>query len=570
MISNSNKQVCPLILVLWTVLSLCSADLNADVPTQNLQAASATGVEEEKSEQPIPQVAPQQPSTFDLFELRVKGSTKLDKKQLERTLYPFLGPKKNLETVDLARVALEDLYKAQGYQIVTVDIPEQDVKNGVVYLQVVEGKVSRLKVKDARYFSMGAIKAAVPELAEGNVPHFPTMQKQLAALTSASPDRKVQPILRAGDTPGTVEVDLKVKDEMPLHGKVEMNARNNANTSRLRLVSSLHYDNLWQAMHSASFTYQVSPENSDQVEVMAGTYALPLFDTDMKLSMYGVKNASNTKTQSANVGDMTVIGAGEVFGARLIKPLGTLGNYTHSFIQGIDYKSFKQTSVSSSEVQYLPFMTQYNGSLRGEQSFTSFDLTLNYSLRGFGNDQKQFEAKRLNAKANYIYLSSDVKVQHELPYGMEVKTHFTGRISDSPLIQNEQYSLGGAFNVRGYYETQALADSGVFGSFELYSPNLGELDEEYFNNFKLMTFLDGGQGWITDPQKSGTQYFFPNQYSLASSGAGFNFHIKKLFIAAFDVGFPLINFDDKSDLKNIKHVIKAGDPRIDFSVATEF
>ena len=186
MISNSNKQVCPLILALWAVISLCSADLNADVPTQNPQAASATGVEEEKLEQPSPPVAPQQPSTFDLFELRVKGSTKIDKKQLERTLYPFLGPKKNLETVDLARVALEDLYKAQGYQIVTVDIPEQDVKNGVVYLQVVEGKVSRLKVKDARYFSMGAIKAAVPELAEGNVPHFPTMQKQLAALTAES------------------------------------------------------------------------------------------------------------------------------------------------------------------------------------------------------------------------------------------------------------------------------------------------------------------------------------------------------------------------------------------------
>ena len=115
-----------------------------------------------------------------------------------------------------------------------------------------------------------------------------------------------------------------------------------------------------------------------------------------------------------------------------------------------------------------------------------------------------------------------------------------------------------------------FSDLGSLGVSTSTSSPLINSDEEYFNNFKLKTFLDGGQGWITDPQKSGTLYYFPNQYSLASSGLGFNFHIKKLFIAAFDVGFPLINFDDKSDLKNIKHVIKAGDPRIDFSVATEF
>jgi hemolysin activation/secretion protein len=66
------------------------------------------------------------------------------------------------------------------------------------------------------------------------------MQKQLADLSGQSADRKIQPILRAGETPGTLEVDLKVKDELPLHGRLELNGRNTYNTSLLRLVSSLH------------------------------------------------------------------------------------------------------------------------------------------------------------------------------------------------------------------------------------------------------------------------------------------------------------------------------------------
>ena len=498
-------------------------------------------------------------STFDLMELRVKGNTKLNKKEMERTLYPFLGPNKDLESVDLARTALEELYKTQGYQTVSVDIPEQDVKNGIVYLQVVEGKISRLQVKDSRYFSMGKIKETVPELAEGNVPHFPTMQKQLAALGSQSPDRKVQPVLRAGDTPGTLEVDLKVQDELPFHGRVELNGRNAQGTERMRLVSTMHYDNLWQSMHSASLMYMVSPQDSSEVQVWSGTYAMPLFNTDMRLALYGVNSSSNV----AYAGSQAIVGAGSIFGARLVKPFAAINNYSHSATFGIDYKDFKENinPLGSSgyaiqtPITYLPFLTQYSGSVRRESSFTSFDVALHFSVRDLGNSQAQFENKRYKASASYFYLTGDLKHQHDLPLGMELKSHFSGQVADSPLISNEQYSMGGALNVRGYFETQALADSGAFSSFELYSPNLSHLDSEYFNNFKLFTFIDAANGWIQSPlggQKS--------QYHLAGTGGGFNFYIKKYLLAALDVGFPLITLGP----------VKTGDPRVDFNIATEF
>ncbi len=543
---NRNNQSRALI---WIGLTLAQAGFEGHA--QEVQQEAATEIA-----QPM---APKQAATFDLLELRVKGNTKLDKRQLERTIYPFLGLKKSLENVDLARAALEDLYRAQGYQTVSVDIPEQDVKNGIVYLQVVEGKVSSLKVKDSRYFSMGKIKAGVPELAEGNVPHFPTMQKQLTELSGQSPDRKIQPILRAGDTPGTLEVDLKVKDELPLHGRVELNGRNTSTTSRLRLVSSLHYDNLWQAMHSASFMYQVSPENSAQVDVMAGTYALPVFNTDMRLAMYGVNSSSNS--QIASAGTMEVIGIGSIFGARLIKPLPALNSYYHSVTVGVDYKSFKEnlnlvgSDTIATPIAYTPFLAQYTASLRSEESLTTLDLGMHFSVRGLGNDQTQFEQKRYKAKASYMYLTSNLKFKHDLPYGMELSTRLNGQLADSPLISNEQFSLGGALSVRGYYETQALADDAVFGSLELYTPRLGALDGEYFNNLKFMTFIDAGNGWILNPLPGNV-----SSYKLAGGGVGLNFLIKKFFTAAIDVGFPFISLKP----------VNRGEPRIDFSVATEF
>lgn len=518
-------------------------------------------VEMEVAGEQQPQTAAQPQANFDLMELRVKGNTLLDKKQLERTVYPYLGPKKSIDNVEAARSALEDLYRNKGYQTVAVDIPEQDVKNGVVYLQVVEGKISRLQVKDSRYFSMGKIKAAVPELAEGNVPNLPKMQKQLADLAAESQDRQVVPILRAGETPGTLEVDLKVKDELPLHGRLELNGRNTSSTSRLRLVSSLHYDNLWQAMHSASLMYQVSPENSQEVDVWAGTYALPIpfLDDGTRLAFYGVSSSSSAQVASA--GSLSVIGIGNIYGARLVKPLTPMSNYFHNATLGVDYKDFKEdlnlqgSDTLKTPISYLPFMAQYSGTVRGKESMTTFDLSTHFSIRGLGNNQAEFENKRYKAQANYVYLTGNAKHEHDLPLGMEVVSRVSGQVSDTPLISNEQFSLGGAQSVRGYFETQSLSDNGVFGSLELYSPHLGLSDWDYVNKLKLLAFLDVGKGWVKNALPGNSTGDF-----LSSGGVGLHFQLWKLLNADLDVGIPFTALAP----------VKSGEPRVHFNIATEF
>lgn len=500
-----------------------------------------------------------QQAGFDLLELRVKGNTLLERNQLERTVYPFLGPKKTIETVEQARDALENLYKAKGYQTVAVDIPEQNVKNGVVYLQVVEAKVSRLRVKDSHYFSLGNIKAAVPELAEGSVPNMPKMQEQLAALGNQSADRKITPVLRAGETPGTLEVDLKVKDSLPLHGRVELNGRNTSSTSLLRLVSSVHYDNLWQKMHSASLMYQVSPQNSEEVDVWAGTYVMPVPSSDAKLAFYAVNSSSSA--QIASAGALSVVGAGNIYGARLIKPLPGLDDYFHSLTLGVDHKDFKENlnligaDTLATPISYLPFMVQYGSSLKGKDSFTSFNVGVNFSVRGLGNDQQEFENKRFNARSNYTILTGGVNFTHNLPYGMEFFSRFSGQLADSPLISNEQFSLGGMQSIRGYFETQALTDNGLIGSIELRSPHLAPSYMDTINKLQALVFIDGGRGWIKNALPGN-----PQGNELASAGLGMRFQLWKYFVGVLDLGLPLIDLGP----------VQKGDPKLHFNVATEF
>ena len=140
---------------------------------------------------------PEAGSRFDVMEYVVEGNSVLSALAIEEAVYPFLGPGRGIRDVDAARLALEQAYHKGGYLTVFVDVPEQEVKQGTVRLRVTEGRVERQRVSGATYYALGRIKRLTPELAEGNVPYFPQVQKELAQ-ANRSADRRVTPALRAG------------------------------------------------------------------------------------------------------------------------------------------------------------------------------------------------------------------------------------------------------------------------------------------------------------------------------------------------------------------------------------
>ncbi len=498
--------------------------------------------------------------TFDMLEMQVDGNTALDQPLIEKTLYPFLGNTKTVADVEKARQTLEALYKDKGYPTVLVEIPEQDIVDGLVHLQVVEGKVERLKITGSRYFHLDKIRNKVPALAAGQVPYMPNVQEQVADLGKQSPDREVTPIFRAGSTPGKTEVELRVKDQLPVHGSVEINGRNSEHTSRARLIGAIRYDNLWQLFHSASLQYQVSPENNNEVEVWSGTYVMPTGWADTRLSLYGIGISSNTQL-GANIGSLSVVGTGTIFGARLIKPLPGADRYSHSLSFGLDTKSFNQgvsqqgQDQKASPVSYMPFLVGYDTSWRYPGATTTFNSALHLAIRGLGSSQEQFANRRALASADFAYLTSELKHLRELPWDMRLATRASGQVTNTPLISNEQFSAGGPQTVRGYHQTQQLGDDGINLSFELQSPQLKQKNWQFAQNLRLHGFFDYAYLWIEHPLAPS-----PSHYRLAGTGAGLRLQFFKHWLGELDWAYPL----EKQGTVNV------GTQRIDFRLAYDF
>lgn len=150
----------------------------------------------------------------NINEYIVRGNTVLSAREIEKAVYPFLGPQRTLADVESAQQALQQIYHSKGYQSVYVALPEQQVSGGVVYLQVTETRVGRVRVVGAKYHSPLAIRNEVPALAEDKVPNFGKVQDELSAV-NRSGERQVTPTVKEGVVPGTMDVDLNVDDKNP-------------------------------------------------------------------------------------------------------------------------------------------------------------------------------------------------------------------------------------------------------------------------------------------------------------------------------------------------------------------
>jgi hemolysin activation/secretion protein len=492
---------------------------------------------------------------FDILEYVVDGNTVLPVPEIEEAVYPYLGESRTADDVDKARKALEDVYQKHGFQTVQVSIPQQGVDTGIVHLQVAENPVGRLRVVDAKYHLPSEIKQSAPSMAEGTVSNYNDVQKDVVALNQQA-SMKVTPAFKPGTAPGTVDVDLKVEDSPPWHASLEVNNQNNQDTTPLRVVGSVSYDNLWQLGHSISLTYLLAPEDPSNAKVLSGTYLFPLPDTQISFLLYGVKSDSNV----AALAGTDVIGRGDIEGLRAILPLPGSNDFFQSLTVGIDRKDLAQNVVtlgapSNAPVLYYPITLAYHAGLTEGEAQTLFDASFNFAVPGLGSDSTKVDPQRYNASRQYFYFRAAASRVQPLFDGITLFAKLGGQMTGDPLLSGEQLSAGGVNSVRGYLEAERIGDYGFTGTLEVRSPSFANLVSPKINDWRVHAFFDGGGLWIRDPLV-GEQ----SSFSLYGIGVGSRVTAFDDVKAAVDIAFPLTK----------GATTKAGDMRVHFRVSSGF
>lgn len=525
------------------------------------------------------QSAPSAEPVFDVYEYVIEGNTLLPSAVVERIVAPFMGPERRFTDIEQARSALEKAYQDAGYLSVVVSLPNQQVDRGEVRLEVVEAPLGKVTVTGAEYNLPSRIQAAVPALKEGTVPHFPSLQKQLAEVQSAQ--LQVTPLVNASEGGQAIDVDLKVEDKSPFFGNVQYSNAQSYNTTRGRLALTAGTNNLFQRGHTLGLSLQYAPYRPKDSNVLSLMYGLPLSGRD-DLMLSATNSNSDTLTRVSGTGPSSTLTKGTFAGLRWTHRLDPLSwPVRHSVYAAVDYKhnrdfnTFKDgLIVQRPPTRYPLFGAGYSLTHNGAGDVVStVSTSAKLSSNSFagrkvncdGVSLEQFDCKRAGASADFAAVQ--IALGHARPVLGNWRLNLSADIqmATGALPSSEQYALGGNSTVRGYYDYEQAGDDGWSSRIELVSPvwlNVAGLRST------ALVFADRGFVHIINPQL--TQI---SRTHMGSQGFGLRFFSDSGLQAGLDLS--RVVFDTQRPTDNGARAFASGAKadrryRLDLSVQQSF
>ncbi|CAN7277021.1 ShlB/FhaC/HecB family hemolysin secretion/activation protein [Massilia sp. LjRoot122] len=431
--------------------------------------------------------APDEIVRFEISRFDVAGNTLLSAAEIEGAVAPFTGKGRDFGDVQRALEALEGLYHARGYNVVTVQLPEQELNGGVVRLNVLQTRIGKVTIDGNRRFSEANIRRSLPALREGQTPNLAQVSANLK-LANENPARKLKLSLGSGDVDETAQEEtinarIDVVEERPWTVMANFDNTGTRETGKTHAGLVLQHANLWGRDHVASLQYTTTVEEPSQVAVWGLGYHVPLYAEGAALDLYASYSDVDSGVVSAGLFDLAVSGRGAVYGARYTriaaKRVLSGRELEGRFIFGLEVKAYKNSVVFfgqdfGNDVTVRPLSFGYQGRVALDKGEANFAATLLHNIPGGSRGkQEDFTVARAGAKAGYRALRLAGAWSHALgSEGWMTRVLANGQYSPDALVPGEQFGAGGSTSVRGFDERALALDSGLGLNLEAYTPNL--------------------------------------------------------------------------------------------------
>lgn len=484
-----------------------------------LQApASAPPVQ--RDEAPAPPVSASA-TRFVVSAFVFEGNTLFSAGQLAPIVAGYLGRPITLVEVYAAADLVAEHYVASGYSLVSVNVPPQKIADGSVRLQVSEGRLAKVTTEGNQMYSTEQLVSRLEGVSAGSVYRGTALERSLRELNTL-PGLQVRAVVRPGEAYGTSDLVLRATER-----RYEGAAT----------VDNYGRDTIGEIRYSISGKINNPFRLADQIQLMAlrsesglltygyGAYSLPINRQGTRLTAsYGhaefeVENSpvdgknrsgrlnlehplirSAEESLSASIGVSTIDANSDFSGLPLndtlvtVLELGALYSYSHPQI-GL-------TQVSSQ------IATNFQKLTRDEINAAQF-----FGERLFGDQRLRLEV--------------DLQQLTPLAAGLQLRGHVNAVYSPDPLVDTQQYSLGGPNSVRGFLSSEIRGDRGYFGSVTLQRPMaVGAL------RLTPRMFADAGKVFVVDADPG-----VSDEESLTSVGIGLDLQYQRLG-AKFDWSFP--------------------------------
>ncbi|QOZ43910.1 ShlB/FhaC/HecB family hemolysin secretion/activation protein [Bradyrhizobium sp. CCBAU 53340] len=467
---------------------------------------------------------------FVLRGISVSGAHAVPHDRIASIYQPYLG--KKVSQADLATIAgaISDLYRTQGYHLSRAIVPPQDVPDGRVRIQVIEGSIVEADLKGDGAEQFGVRPMLGPVLAE-QPSRLATLERQLFLINGTAGVRITDTALEEiGGATGRFRLTVYLKT--------------------WHVFTSFGLDNLgsssvgpWQTYATGAFNSYLTP--GDTLAVNLSTIAndprelgFGRLSYDTPVGVDGVRLGASVLYSAVRPGDArrldSDITTTEAFELRAsIVPLQsqssslvltaatTFSNVSEHDLYGPWYNDHIRTASLTADYR---LQDGFGGTNYATMTYRQgLDV---FGASHFGDDL----LSHVGAASNFSVLNFWFTRYQTLNDAWSLKLSAASQTASRPLFISQQFYLGGAAFGRGYGAAEISGDNGLAGSLELRFDQ--KLNYRYWSGYQLYAFGDAGAVWNDG-------YRLSDGLALTSAGVGVRFFLPQDLQADFGVAVPL-------------------------------
>ncbi|MPL65723.1 Heme/hemopexin transporter protein HuxB [bioreactor metagenome] len=412
---------------------------------------------------------------------------------------------------------INELYKKKNYITAKAVLPQQTIKDGVVRIQLVEGRLGELQLSGNQYTRNMFVFDRL-NLAKGSLVRLDSLEQQLTHFNMTN-DLRLRAELKPGAEFGTTDIVLIAEEPENEQFFLFSDNAGSKNTGRYRYGFSwtnrsltgnrdiISLTPVWsEGTFAGSFSYSAPVNNKGRLEISYNRNRIDILS--------GPYAGLNIEGYSSD--------------------LGLSYNWNQDVRAGFKTEHSFQLNAKDSE-------TLFDGSKLFDTDVKTFGygytLQANSSKKAVyvRHDITRGYADSVGQKQNLIKYNLSSVRQQALADGVTQTLRLSGQLTpDKNLPTVEQFSLGGMSSVRGYEEGLLLGDKGYFLSAEWSKP-LSEKSTGFI-------FIDHGGAF---PYKGNNESIDSDDF-LTSFGMGITHKFLSEQTVKLALGLPLQHQNDNS------------------------
>ena len=467
----------------------------------------------------------------------VVGSSVFSREELAAKIKSYRNRPLTLPELFQVRSVITKLYTDQGYVNSGAYIPPQELDDGTVKIEVLEGQLEGINVSGTKHLSPKYVSSRL-EAAAGKPLNVDSLLSALQLLRLNPLIDNISAELSAGISPGTSLLDIEIKEADVFNISTSLNNNRSPSVGSNQRSVGLNHGNLFGFGDQFNFDYT----NTDGSDSFDFAYALPINTKNGTIkAAYG---SNNNEVIEEPFTPLDIESKSRYYELSLRQPL--ILKPSQEFTIGLSLSHTDSESFLLDDTFPLSRGADENGetkisAIRLFQEFVNRDEKEVLAFRS----QFSIGVDALNATINddqpdstFFAWRGQSQWVRRLDEDFLLLLRGDAQLSGGSLVPLEQFRIGGVNSARGYRQDLSLGDNGLFASAELRIPilRLRKID----GLVQITPFLDVGTVWNSDDVEIANK-------TLPSLGVGLNFSRGTNFNARLDWGIPLVNVENEGD-----------------------